>query len=399
MDVVDERCGGLASHPKSVVACLLRPGPNRKTEQASRTVGTMPDALLALADGLAEPEVPPVALASTGVDWQPSWTLLDDRCELRLVQAQHLQPGPGRTPDVTDSAWSADLLRQGRLTASCVPDRPRRERRALPRARTARLQDRAAAGKRLPQPLAGATITLAAGATAVLGTAGREILAALAAGATAAAALAHLATGRRRAKRPPVARALVARPLAQSDACDEPVPQVSAALAERRRPVDAALERLETSPGVGRRTAAVIVAALGTDLARFPTAGHAAAWAGLGPGHNESAGKRRRGKPRQGNPALRTALAEAAHGAARNRACSLAAQDQRLAARRGKQQALSAVGHTSLVSAYHLLQHGGTAADVGANSCDERDRHAVARRLTRRLEARGFNVTPQEVAA
>src|SRR5204862_5227715 len=144
VDVVDERCGGLASHPKSVVACLLRPGPNRQTEQASRTVGTMPDALLALADGLAEPAVPPVALASTGVDWQPSWTLLEDRCELRLVQAQHRQPGPGRTPDVTARAWSADLRRQGRLTASCVPDRPRRERRALPRARTARLQDRAA---------------------------------------------------------------------------------------------------------------------------------------------------------------------------------------------------------------------------------------------------------------
>lgn len=143
----------------------------------------------------------------------------------------------------------------------------------------------------------------------------------------------------------------------------------------------------------------MIGAELGTDLERFPTAGHAASWAGLCPGHTESAGTRTSGKPRKGTPAWRTALADAAHGAARNRAGYLAAQDHRLAARRGKKQALIAVGHTILVIAYHRLKHGGTDEDLGANDVDERDRQAVARRLIRRLDALGYDVTPRDTAA
>ena len=313
MDVVYERCCGLDIHKKTVVACLIVPGPNRKAQKAIRTFGTMTEDLLALADWLAEHGATHVAMESTGVYWKPIWNLLEDRFELLLVNAQHLKAVPGRKTDVKDSEWIADLLRHGLLRASFVPDRPQRELRELTRYRTALLQDRAAEVNRLQQTLEGANIKLAAVATDVLGKSGREILAALVAGDTAATALAQLAKGRLREKIPQLERALagrvgphqrflLARHLAQIDAFDETVTHVSAEIAERLRPVDDDLERLDTIPGVGRRTAEVIVAELGTDLERFPTAGHAASWAGMCPGNNESAGKRKSGKTRIGKP-------------------------------------------------------------------------------------------------
>ena len=410
MDVVYERCCGLDIHKKLVVACVLVPGKGRKAHKDVRTFGTMTEDLLALADWLAGHGVTHVAMESTGVYWKPIWNLLEDRFELLLVNARHLKAVPGRKTDVKDSQWIAEPLRHGLLKASFVPDRPRRELRELTRYRAALLQDRAAEVNRLQQTLEGANIKLAAVATDVLGKSGREILEALVAGDTAAAALAQLAKGRLREKIPQLERALagrvgahqrflVARHLARVDAFDETVAPVSAEIAGRLRPLDDDLERLDTIPGVGRRTAEVIVAELGTDMGRFPTAGHAASWAGMCPGNNESAGKRKSGKTRQGNPALRTALAEAARGAARKRGCYLAAQYHRLAARRGKKKALIAVGHTILVIAYHVLKRGVDYQELGPNFFDERDRAAVARRLIRRLEALGFDVTPKEDAA
>jgi transposase len=410
VDVVYERCCRLDIHKKLVVACVLVPGKGRKAHKDVRTFGTMTEDLLALADWLAGYGVTHVAMESTGVYWKPIWNLLEDRFALLLVNARHLKAVPGRKTDVKDSQWIAELLRHGLLKASFVPDRPQRELRELTRYRTALLQDRAAEVNRLQQTLEGANIKLAAVATDVLGKSGREILEALVAGDTAAEALAQLAKGRLREKIPQLERALagragahqrflVARHLAQIDAFDETVAQVSAEIAERLRPFEADLERLDTIPGVGRRTAEVIVAELGPDLRRFPTAGHAASWAGMCPGNNQSAGKRKSGQTRKGNPALRTALVEAARGAARKRGCYLAAQYHRLAARRGKKKALIAVGHTLLVIAYHVLKRGVDYAELGPNYFDERDRAAVARRLIRRLEALGFDVTPKEDAA
>jgi transposase len=410
VEVVYERCCGLDIHKKTVVACVITPGPSGTARKAIRTFGTMTEDLLELADWLAGHGVSHVAMESKGVYWKPIWNLLEDRFELLLVNAQHLKAVPGRKTDVKDSAWLADLLRHGLLRASFVPDRPQRELRELTRYRTALLQDRAAEVNRLQQTLEGANIKLAAVASDVLGKSGREILEALVAGDAAADALAQLAKGRLREKIPQLERALagrvgphqrflVARHLAQIDAFDATVAQLSAEIAERLRPFDEDLERLDSIPGVGRRTAEVILAELGTDMDRFPSAGHAASWAGMCPGNNESAGKRKSGKTRPGNPALRTALTEAARGAARTRGCYLSAQYHRLAPRRGKKKALIAVGHTILVIAYHVLKRSVGYADLGPNYFDERDRAAVARRLIRRLEALGYDVTPKEDAA
>jgi transposase len=410
MDVVYPRCSGLDVHKKTVVACVIVPGAKGKPQKAIRTFGTMTDDLLALGDWLAEREVTQVAMESTGVYWQPIWNLLEERFTLLLVNAYHVKQVPGRKTDVGDCEWIADLLRHGLLTGSFVPDRSQRELRELTRYRTALMQERAAEVNRLQKTLEGANIKLAAVATDVLGKSGRQILEALVAGGTAAGDLAQLARGRMRDKIPQLERALtgsfrphqqfmVARHVAFIDDLDELVAQVSAEIAERLRPAEADVELLDEITGIGRPTAEVWLAEVGSDLERFPTHGHLASWAGLCPGNNESAGKRKSGKTRKGNAALRTALVVAAQAAARKRDSFLSAQYRRLAARRGPKKAIVALAHSLLVIAYHVLKRRVNFADLGPTYFDERNRMSVQRQLVRRLERLGYKVALEPTAA
>jgi transposase len=313
---------------------------------------------------------------------------------------------------VKDCEWLADLLRHGLLPTSFVPDRPQRELRELTRYRTSLVQERAAEANRLQKTLEGANIKLGAVATNVLGASGREMLAALVAGQTDAGALADLAKGRLRDKLPQLERALtgrvgdhlrflVAAQLAHVDFLDEAIARVGAEIRARLHADRDAIARLDSIPGVGERTAEILVAEIGTDMTRFPTARHLASWAGLCPGNHASAGKRLSGRTRKGSPWLRSALIEAAQAAARTKETYLAAQYHRLAARRGKKQAAVAVGHTVLVLAYYLLTRRRTYQDLGAHYFDERDRHALERRLVRRLERLGYKVAlePDHTAA
>jgi transposase len=410
MDVVYPRCSGLDVHKKTVVACVIVPGAKGKPQKAIRTFGTMTDDLLALGDWLAERGVTQVAMESTGVYWQPIWNLLEERFTLLLVNAYHVKQVPGRKTDVGDCEWIADLLRHGLLTGSFVPDRSQRELRELTRYRTALMQERAAEVNRLQKTLEGANIKLAAVATDVLGKSGRQILEALVAGGTAAGDLAQLARGRMRDKIPQLERALtgsfrphqqfmVARHVAFIDDLDELVAQVSAEIAERLRPAEADVELLDEITGIGRPTAEVWLAEVGSDLERFPTHGHLASWAGLCPGNNESAGKRKSGKTRKGNTALRTALVVAAQAAARKRDSFLSAQYRRLAARRGPKKAIVALAHSLLVIAYHVLKRRVNFADLGPTYFDERNRMSVQRQLVRRLERLGYKVALEPTAA
>jgi transposase len=410
VDVIYSRCAGLDIHKKTVVACVIVPGPKGKPQKTIRTFGTMTDDLVALGDWLSAEAVTHVAMESTGVYWQPIWNLLEERClVLLLVNAHHIKQVPGRKTDVGDCEWIADLLRHGLLTPSFVPDRAQRELRELTRYRTTLLQERAAEVNRLQKTLEGANIKLAAVASDVLGKSGRQILEALVAGGTGASDLAQLAKGRLRDKIPQLERALagsfrphqqflVTRQLAFIDAVDEIVAQLSAEIAERLRPVEAEVELLDAIPGIGRRTAEVWLAEVGTDPERFPTPGHLASWAGLCPGNNESAGKRKSGKTRKGNPALRTALVEAAQAAAKKRDSYLSAQYRRLAARRGKKKAIIALGHGLLIIAYYVLTRRVPFEDLGPTYFDERDRAAVERRLVRRLERLGYKVALERAA-
>lgn len=330
MEVVSPRCCGLDVHKKSVVAGRIVPGPNGRPQKEVQTFGTMTEDLLQLTDWLLAVGVTHVAMESTGVYWKPIYNLLEASFTLLLVNAQHLKAVPGRKTDVKDSEWIADLLRHGLLRASFVPDREQRELRELTRYRTALVRERTAEVNRLQKTLEGANIKLAAVASDLLGKSGREMLEALVGGTTDAAPLAQLAKGRLRAKLPQLERALtgqfgphqrflVAQQLAHIDYLEAAIAQVSTAIAERMRPFEEAVARLATIPGVGRRTAEVLVAEIGTTMDRFPTSGHLASWAGMAPGQHESAGKRKRGKTRKGSPWLRAILVEAAHAAGRTK--------------------------------------------------------------------------------
>jgi transposase len=351
-----------------------------------------------------------VAMESTGVYWKPIWNLLEGQVELLLVNAQHVKAVPGRKTDVQDSEWLADLLRHGLLRPSFVPDRAQRELRELTRYRASLVRERTAEVNRLQKTLEGANIKLGSVATDIMGKSGREMLEQLVAGQTDPAALADLAKGRLRAKIPALERALVGRfgahqrflvgqQLAHIDYLDEVIARLSAEIAERVRPFEDALARLDEIPGVGRATAEVIVAELGTDMTRFPTDAHAASWAALCPGHHESAGKRTSGKTRKGNRSLRVALVEAAHAAGRARNTYLSAQYHRFAARRGKKKAAVAVAHSILVIAYHLLADDqATYSDLGPDFFDRRNQDTLERQLIRRLEALGNKVIVERVA-
>jgi transposase len=257
--------------------------------------------------------------------------------------------------------------------------------------------------------LEGAHIKLAAVATDVLGVSGRAMLEALVAGTTDAVTLARLARGRLREKREDLERALSGRvgahhrflraeQLCHVDALDESVVRLSQQIAERLRPFEAELARLQTIPGVGRRGAEVLLAEIGPDMTRFPTAHHLASWAGMCPGNYASAGKQQKGTTRKGSPWLRAMLAEAAWGASHTKQTYLAAQYHRLAAKRGRKRAIVAVGHSLLVIAYHVLARQQPYQELGPMHFAERDRQGTERRLVRRLEQLGLQVTVEHPA-
>ena len=411
MQVVHPRCCGLDVHKKIIVACLMILGADGRLIKEIRSFGTMTGDILALSEWLLAAGCTHVAMESTGSYWKPIWNILEGKFDLLLVNAQHIKAVPGRKSDVRDCEWIAELLRHGLLRGSFVPDREQRELRELTRYRTSLIDERSAEVNRVQKTLEGGNIKLAAVAKDIMGKSGREILEALVAGSREAEAMAELARGKLRSKLPELTQALAGQmgshqrfmlteQLAHIDDLDQTIARLDAEIEERMGPFEEVITRLDAIPGVGRRTAEVIIAEVGTDMGRFPTAEHLASWAGMCPGNNESAGKRKTGKTRKGDSALRRALIEAAHAAGRKRNSYLRAQYQRLVARRGKKKAAVAVGHSILVIAYHLIANQESFyQDLGAHYFDERDRQRLERRLVHRLEALGYAVSLQPVAA
>ena len=443
MQIVYARCAGLDVHKKSVVVCVRLVTADGTLSIHIRSFGTTTAALLDLVAWLLSLEVSHVAMESTGEFWKPVYNLLEGSFTVLVVNAAHIKYVPGRKTDVKDAEWIAELLAHGLLRPSFVPPAPQRALRDLTRQRTHLIQERASVVNRMQKVLEWANIKLSSVVTDITGVSARAMLLALVAGQTDVTELAELAKGRLRSKLPELKQALrgtllehqafmISQHLALLDVFDEQIAafdtRIQTAIDGTRaeqppsdgnggpnqhtsEPVSAAdapsapagawaaQAIVDAVPGIGMRVAETILAELGTDMRRFPDAAHAASWAGLAPGQDESAGKRKQTRIRDGNKYLRSALIQAAWAAVKRKDTFLAAFYYRLAARRGKKKAIVALAHKILVLVYTLLKTGAVYQERGAAALDERQKERLVHRLERRIAQLGYNVKLEPIAA
>lgn len=405
MEVVHARCAGLDVHKKTVVACALQPGAGGSVAAETRTFSTMTGALETLAAWLAEQGVTHVVMEATGVYWKAVYNVLEGQgaFTVLVVNPEHVKAITGRKTDRADAQRLAFLLRHDLLQGSFIPERTQRELRELTRARAALVRERARVVQRLEKTLDGANLKLGAVVTELLGASGQRMLEAALRGVTDPDELAGLAHPKLQPKREQLVAALhgqLTRPLRflarqhleHWRELDARIAAFDAELAEQLRPFDELLARLDAIPGVGRRTAEVLLAEIGPDSAAFPSARHLAAWAGVSPGNRQSGGVRKRARTRHGNPWLKAALLEAAWAASRCREGYLPAQYRRLAARRGRKRAIVAIAHSLVTIVYHLLADGTEYRDLGSHYFDERERDRRAQRALATLRGLGYEV-------
>jgi transposase len=407
MEVLIDRCAGLDVHQKTVVVCIRTPGSGRrKRDSEVRTFGTFEHQLVEMRDWLTERGVTEVAMEATGVYWKPVWHVLDEgqRFELLLVNPAHIKNVPGRKTDVNDATWIAQLLECGLLRGSFVPPVEIRELREVTRYRRQLTEERARETQRLQKVLEDANVKLSSVASDVLGVTGRMILEALCDGERDPEVLAAMARSRLRSKIGDLRQCvpgrfnahharMVRELLAHVDYLSAAITRLDTTIEEMMAPFLTARALLETIPGIGQRTAEIILAEIGVDMTRFPTAGHLASWAGVCPGNNESAGKHRSTHTRSGNTWLQSALVEAAWANIRSKDCYLAVRFHRIARRRGQQRALMAVAHTLLVICWHLLTDQVPYTELGPDYLARNDNPDRRRRhLINQLEHLGYHV-------
>ncbi len=407
MQVLYQQCCGLDVHKKTVVGCVLLTSRTGQLARYVRTFATTTTGLVALADWLSSYAVSHVAMESTGVYWRPVFNLLEGRFQVILVNAQHMKAIPGHKTDIKDSEWIADLLRHGLLKASFIPPKPIRDLRDLVRARKQVVQQRSQAINRVQKVLETANIKLSSVASDVLGKSGREMIEALVAGISDAPALADLARGRLRAKLPALREALDGRVdethrlllrqlLEHISFLETQLERLSAEVEQRLAPYEPLVARLMQIPGLGRLSAAAILAEIGTEMSAFPSAKHLASWAGVAPGNKQSGGKRYKARTKKGDTHLRAVLAEVVWVISRTKGNYLSAQYHRLARRIGAKRAVVAVSHSLLVIIYHMLRANEDYHDLGAHYFETLDTTRQRDSAVRRLETLGYRVVLEE---
>jgi transposase len=401
MQVLYPRCAGLDVHKDSVVArirCVSEP-----PHDEVRSFATTTSALLELNEWLSAHQVTHVAMEATGVYWKPVWHLLEGDFELVLANAQHIRNVPGRKTDVNDATWIADLLAHGLIRSSFVPPAPIQELRDLTRTRKQLVREISQHSSRIQKILEDANLKLGSVLSDVIGKSGRAILRALIGGESNPEKLADLAQGTARKKRAALVEALHGRVrdhhrgllkvhLELVTALEQALANIDATVGKTLAPIHQSARLLTTLPGVSDLTAQVMVAEIGVDMSRFPTAAHLISWTGLCPRSDESAGKRRSTRVRKGAPWLKVALVTAAWAAVRVKDSYLQAQFHRLRSRRGPKKAILAVAASMLTAAYHMLKNGVEYKDLGAEHFTRRDRSKMIQRLVRRINDLGCQV-------
>lgn len=401
MEVLHRRCAGLDVHKDVVVACV-------RTQQGTplqlvESFGTTTKALLALHDWLQRQGVTVVAMEATGIYWKPVWHVLEDSFELVLANAAHIKNVPGRKTDVNDAMWIADLLAHGLIRNSFVPPIAIQEMRTLMRTRKQLVRERTQHVQRIQKTLEDANVKIASVVSDVMGVSGRAILHALIEGETSPEKLLEATTGRLRASADTLREALRGRVgshhrfllklhLQQIQALETSIDAIDCEVGSAIEPFRAKVTRLLTMPGVSDVTAQILISEIGIDMTRFPTAGHLVSWAGLCPRSDESAGKRRSTRLRQGAPWLKTALTQAAWAAARSKTGYLRSQFLRIKSRRGPKKAIMAVAASMLTAAYYILRDDVDYKDLGTDYFDRIDKAKAAQRLVRRLHALGYSI-------
>lgn len=405
MEIIYTHCCGLDVHKKNVVACVITP-----EGKEIRTFSTMTEDILSMVDWIKDKGCTHVAMESTGSYWKPIYNILEiEGLNPMVVNAKHIKNVPGRKTDVKDAEWIAGLLQHGLLQGSYIPPREQRELRELIRYRRSLIEERSREVNRMQKVLEGANIKLSSVATDILGKSSRAMIEAIINGEEDPVILSELAQKRLRNKKEELKRALngligqhqrlmLKTQLEHIDFLDKQIALLDEEIKRRMLPFEEDLERLDSIPGVGRRTAEHIIAEIGTDMDQFPSAAHLCSWAGVAPGNNESAGKRKSGRTRKGNEKLRSVLIEAARAAARTKDTYLSAQYHRIAARRGANRAAVAVAHSILTIVYYLLKRKETYKDLGVNYYEERKKEAVVKQSIKKLEALGLKVTVEITA-
>jgi len=420
MEVMHRRVAGLDVHKETVVACV-RLMKGRKATRECRSFAATTTGLLELLAWLTASRVTDVAMEATGVYWTPVWKILNEGdFELIVANAAHIKRVPGRKTDINDAMWIADLVACGLIKASFVPPESIQELRSLMRTRKQLVREQTRHVQRLEKTLEEANIKLGAVISDLMGVSGRRMIEAMIAGEDDPHRLAALARRSLKAAPHTLAEALHGRLRAQHrfllqlhlqqwDAIDAAIRQIDREVAAQVARLDAEAEdaqapfcelidRLSGIPGVSGLSATTILAEIGRDMSRFPTAGHLVAWAGLCPAQNESAGKRKSARLRRGAPWLKTMLVQCAWAAKRAKNSYYSAQFHRLRSRRGPQKAICAVAASLLTAIYHMLKAGAPHRDLGADYFDRRSPEAQAKRLVTQLAKLGFTVQLQPLA-
>ena len=420
MEVIHKRVAGLDVHKDTVVACV-RTMSRGKTARECRTFDTTTDGLLALLEWLTSCRCELVAMEATGVYWMPVWKILGDGAfRLIVVNAAHIKAVPGRKTDMKDAEWLADLAAFGLIKASFVPDEDQHELRALMRTRKQLVREQTRHVQRIQKTLTEANIRLDSVISDIMGRNGRRMIEAMIAGTRDPRKLAALADQRLKAKPKELYDALHGRltehhrfllqlHLGHWDTLDATIRNVDREVEARVSRMDAEvtadkanfsdlIDQLATIPGVSRLSALTILSEIGTDMSRFATAGHLVAWAGMCPGQNESAGKRKRTRLRKGAPWLKTMLVQCAWAAKRKKDSYYKAQFFRLQSRCGPQKAICAVAASILTAIYHMLKDGTVHQDLGSGYFDQRAPHTKVKRLVNQIAKLGFQVTLQPIA-